>query len=257
MQAKILTVAAITLISSASFARGFRLVPSEPLRSTATIHEAEGRNGILIRQKLRFGPYFTTEVRRGWIRSWSGTTGVPGVFWAEHMRGRQAIRFTITDGSNTVHAETVSRVKSDDLFVGANRNAVHNVAINILSIGSARQASNFSARFTPSSGGPEWHLFLDNTAAQLHRRNAAGFLESEAGYYTIVPVRRIQSRKGKVTDMPFASAGLELLDEQGRARAAVSLMNNGEVYLDQSMDKHEKLLLSAACSALLLQTNLE
>lgn len=240
-----------------SSARGLRMVPSEPLLSTAAVHEAEGRNGILIRQKLRFGPYFTTGVKRGWIKRWSGATGVPGKWIIEEARAKQAIHFSLSNGQDTVHAQTLSRSKSDDIILGPNRNAVHNTAIQILSIGSARQANNFSACFTLASGGPEWQLFLDNTAAQLHRREAAGFFESEAGFYSIVPVWRVQSRRGKVADMPFGSVGLEILNEHGRAVAAVSLIDGGEVHLDETLDAGEKLILAAVCGALLLQTNLE
>ena len=250
-------LALLIFATTSSSARGIRLVPSEPLRSTATVHEAHGRNGILIRQKLRFGPYFTTEVKRGWIKSWSGATGVPGRWLIEEHRAKQAIQFSLSDGNDVVHAQTLSRSKSEDIILGPNRNAAHNVAISILSVGSARQASNFSARFVFASGGPEWQLFLDNTAAQLHRREPAGFLESETGFYSIVPVWRIQSRKGKMVNMPFGTAGFELQDEAGRALAAVSLIDDGEVHLDESLNPQEKLLLSAACSALLLQSNLD
>lgn len=238
-------------------ARGLRIVPSEPLSSTATLHQVSGRNGILIRQKLRFGPYYTTEVRRGWIKSWGGATGVPGRWIVEVARAKQAIHFSLSDGSNTVRAQTLSRTKSDDIILGPNRNAAHNVAIEILAIGTARQANNFSARFALASGGPEWQLFLDNTAAQLHRREAAGFLENEAGFYSIFPLWRVQSRKGRVADMPFGSAGLEIVDEQGRAVAAVSMIDNGAVQIDEALPAGEKLILAAACSALLLQSNLD
>ena len=257
MKSVLLTVLTSATIFSACIpapARGIRIVPSEPLRSTGAAYEAKGRNGILIRQKLRFGPYFTTEVRRGWIKSWSGATGIPGKWLIEEARAKQAIHFSLSDGRDTVRAQTISRSSADNIIIGANRGAAHNRVIEILSIGSARQAANFSARFALCSGGPEWQLFLDNTASQLRRRQAAGFLESEAGVYTIYPVWRVQSGRGRIADMPFGAAGLELVDEGGRAVAAVSLIDGGDVYLDDSLENSEKLVLAAACGALLLQT---
>ncbi len=251
MTAKIsLFAAALLLFASATWGKGLQLVPGEPLRSSATVHEVQGRQGFLIRQRLRFGPYATTYVRRSAIRSWSGVTGVPGIFAAEHMQGRQSIRFSLTDGQDTAAAETVTNVRSTDLIIGERMNSLPNIVLDILATGTARQENNFSAFFATRDAS--WELFLDNTAAQLRRSEPAGFLRGEAGYYTIVPVWEV-SRKGKVAAMPFGAAGLEFRDEEGRTCAAVSLIDRGEVILPLIAGR-DSLVLAAACSALLLQS---
>lgn len=250
----LLTVSIIILFTSVR-AKGIHLVPGEPLRTTSTGYEVHGRQGWLIGQKLRFGPYTTSYIRRSAIRSWGATSGVPGVFTATHMQGRQSIRFSLTDGRDTITAETVTRVKSTDLIVGDRPNSLPNILLDVLATGTARQQSNFSAAFRLGTQDAEWALFLDNTAAQLRRDEPAGFLRCDSMYYTIVPVWQV-SRKGKVTPMLFGAIGLEFRDAAGQTRAAVSLMNGGDVLLGDATDT-EKLLLSAACSALLLQSNIE
>lgn len=236
-----------------SFAKSFRMAPSEPLRANATVYEVRGRQGLLIRQRLHFGPYSKPYVRRSAIQKWMGTTGVPGIFAAEHMQGRQSIRFSLTEGSDTVSAETVTNVKSTDLIIGERRNSLPNVILDVMATGTARQANNFSAYFHQASSGQEWELFLDNTAAQLLRKEAAGFLRSDNSYYSIIPVWLVE-RKGKIASLPFGAIRLELQDASGQTRAAVNLSDGGEVHLDPSLTDSERLLLSSVCAALLLQS---
>jgi hypothetical protein len=250
----ILTALAIT-ISTPSEARGFKLAPGEPLRTNAEIHSAKGRNGFMIRQKLSFGPYYTTEVHRSAIRKWYGYSGAPGLFWAEHMTGRQSITFVLTDGVETTHVETVTRVKSTDIMVGDHRNSLPNVILNVLSTGTAAQANNLSAILSSGDRAPVWELFLNNTAAQINRKEPAGYLRTESTYYTIVPVWTVD-RKGKTATLPFGAIGLEFQDEQGKTCAAVSLQDNGEVYLNP-LNSTNKQILAAACTALLLQSNID
>ena len=249
------SVAATVLISITASGKGFHLAPTEPLRSTASVYEVKGRQGIMIRQRLRFGPYTTTSVRRSAIQKWTGVTGVPGVFAAEHMQGRQSIRFSLTDGTDTLHAETVSRVKATDLIIGDRPNSVPNILLDIMATGTARQQNNFSGSFAVPGTNQPWELFLDNTAAQLCRNEPAGFLRCDSAWYTIVPVWEV-SRKGRLAALPFGAAGLEFRDAQGNACAAVSLIDDGEVFIGE-VSAREKLLLSAACTALLLQSNID
>lgn len=250
-----LLLAAIFLFSITAIAKGLHLAPAEPLRSTSEVYEVKGRQGLMIRQRLQFGPFTTTRVRRSAIQKWTGVTGVPGVFAAEHMQGRQSIRFSFTDGTDTLQAETVSRVKSTDLIIGYRPNSVPNILLDIMAIGTARQDNNFSGSFTlPGSESP-WALFLDNTAAQLRRPEPAGFLYGDSAWYTIVPVWEVK-QGSKVAPMLFGAAGLEIRNADGVALAAVSLINNGEVFIGNCSGQ-ERLLLSAVCTALLLQSNID
>jgi hypothetical protein len=253
MKAIIILTAALTF-STTSQARGFKLSPGEPLRTNAEIHAAKGRNGFLIRQKLSFGPYYTTQVRRSAIRKWYDYSGAPGLFWAEHMVGRQSIVFTLTNGTETIHVETVTHVRSTDIRVGDRPN-IPGIIINILSNSTAAQANNFTAILSSGSNAPTWELFLDNTAAQLARKEPAGYLRTDSAYYTIVPVWTVD-RKGKTATLPFGAIGLEFQDEEGKTQAAVSLQDNGEVYLNPD-NKNNKQTLAAACAALLLQSNID
>ena len=71
-------------------------------------------------------------------------------------------------------------------------------------------------------------------------------------YYTIKPISRVVSKKGKIGTMPFGSAGFEIRNKEGKALAAVSMIDHGVVYL-ADISPEEKRLLSGVCAALLLQ----
>ena len=97
---------------------GFKIATGEPLHSQQQIYAAKGRMGILIKQKLTFGDYYTTMVKRSAIRKWSGIDGFPGMIWTEHMQGRQSVHFRLSNGTDTSDVMAVSRVSARDLLIG-------------------------------------------------------------------------------------------------------------------------------------------
>lgn len=240
------------LVASGARAEGFRLVLGEGRQQHETL-DVKGRNGILIRQKLSFGTYYTTEVKRSLTRKWFGTSGFPGLVWKQHMEGRQSLRYCLSDGADTAEAIALTRVADHDLVLGGKDASLPNVLLDVLNTGSASQQNNLSVAIKTRHEEKPWELFLDNTQAQLRRREATGYLHNGNRYYTIVPVWEV-TRKGKTGTLPFGTAGLEFRDEEGRAVAAVSLMDDvGIVYLGDR-GAEEKLLLATASAALLLQS---
>lgn len=255
MRLKAIFLLAPCLYAASAFA-GFTLVPGTPLHGRADIYEASGRNGLLIRQKLRFGPYATTSVRRGAITGWWGATGYIDQIWMREETARQSIRYTLTDGTDTVEAIARSGLYRTSLIVGTDPNALPSILAEVLTTGTELHQNNLSvALHLPGSAAP-WELFLDNNAAQLQRRHTAGYLRGERGYYTLVPVWRV-ARKGRESDLLFGAVGLEFRNETGDAVAAVNLMDGGAVHLSPDLTGRERLLLASACTALLLQSNLD
>jgi hypothetical protein len=68
-------------------------------------------------------------------------------------------------------------------------------------------------------------------------------------------VWQVEKKNGQVATMPFGSAGFEIKDKDGNVVAAVSLIDNGDVYLGPGTED-ERLLYANACAALLLQSNI-
>lgn len=247
---------AAVLLSAATHAQSFKIATGEPLHSKQEELAVKGRMGILINQKLSFGNYRTAKVKRSAIRKWTGATGFPGMIWTEHMEGRQSIHFSLTDGKDTSDVMSVTRVQSDDLLIGqAGRTARLPGSILPLIKRTDISQDNFSVSIVTHQGDEPWELFLDNTEAQIRRKHAAGYLTRGDVSYTIEPVWQVEKKNGKLAEMPFGSPGFEIKDKDGNSLAAVSLMDNGKVYLGPGTDE-EKFLFANACAALLLQSEI-
>lgn len=234
-------------------AQNFTIATGEPLHSIQNEMAVKGRNGIMIKQKLSFGDYHTTKVKRSAITKWTGTTGFPGSIWTEHMEGRQSIHFGLTNGTDSSDVMTVTNVASNDLLIGRAGGATRlpgSLAPLFRKTDIAQ--NNYSVSIVTHQGEEPWELFLDNTEAQVRRKQPAGYVMRGDKCYTIEPVWQLEKKNGKVVDMPFGSAGFEIKDND-KVMAAVSLVDNGKVYLGPGTDE-EKFLFANICSALLLQS---
>lgn len=235
---------------------GFKIATGEPLHSQQQIYAAKGRMGILIKQKLTFGDYYTTMVKRSAIRKWSGIDGFPGMIWTEHMQGRQSVHFRLSNGTDTSDVMAVSRVSARDLLIGTAPGTTR-LPGSIVALFKSTEISNnnYSVSIVNKTGEEPWELFLDNTEAQVRRKEPAGYVRRGDDYYTIEPVWQVEKKNGQIANMAFGSVGFEIKDKDQQVVAAVSLIDNGEVYLGPG-SAYDKLLYANVCAALLLQSNI-
>lgn len=245
---------ALMLSTATVQAENFKIATGEPLHSQQQEMPAKGRMGILIKQKLSFGNYHTTMVKRSAIRKWSGINGFVGMIWTEHMEGRQSIHFRLTNDTDTSDVMTVTNVRSNDLLIGSptGQRRIPGQLVSIFRSTDITQ-NNYSVSIVTRKGDEPWELFLDNSEAQIRRKQAAGYITRGNDYYTIEPVWRVEKKNGKIVDMPFGSPGFEIKDKDNNVMAAVSLIDNGKVYLGPGTEE-EKFLFANACAALLLQS---
>lgn len=255
MRLFVLSVTAL-LLSITTFAQGFDIAVGEPLRSQREVLKVKGRTGMLIKQKMSFGNYRTTMVQRSGIRKWYGYTGFPGLIWTEQMDGKQSIHFRLASATDTSDVVAVTNVANTDLLLGATDDFTR-LPGSIVSLFKKTELSqnNFSVAIVTKNGEQPWELFLDNSEAQIRRKQAAGYVTRGDEYYTIQPVWQLETKSGKIGNMPFGSAGFELVDKEGRVMAGVSLMDKGNVYLGPGTEE-QRFLFANVCAALLLQSNI-
>jgi hypothetical protein len=67
-----------------------------------------------------------------------------------------------------------------------------------------------------------------------------------------VPVTKIERKNGKIVNTIAGAPGFEFRNAKGVAVAAVSLVDNGMVFMGK-LEAAERFLLANACAALLLQ----
>jgi hypothetical protein len=223
----------------------------------------KGRNGFLINEKLSFGEFKTTSVKRFWTKgsSWSISTGVND--WVERLnvefvKRKQTVRFNLTDAEgNESQVTAFSKVRWTDLTVGNNPNSVINIIGDLLQIGDAG-TNTYAVRIAVSKEAAPWEMLIDNNAAQRKAKTYRGILaRTKSDYYTIAPVYQLRNKQGKNVSLPLGgSVGFEFQKPDGKTVAAVSLIDNGVVYLNK-LPNEEKFLLANAAAALLLQQQLD
>ncbi len=231
-------------------------------------YSVKGRNGILINQKLSFGNYYTTDVNRSWTKGNDLKFGVSkgnittgeylNVISMEYINRKQTIRFNMA-GENAAESAVfcVSKFKARELTLG-DPSQLASIGIDMAAVKGDQDQNMFYAQVhTPGSTQP-WQLVVNNGLAQQQAKTYKGLLsKSKTDYYTIVPITSVKDKNGKAKNLLAGSLGYEFRNTQGVAVAAVSLVDNGMVYLDNMITPEERFLLANACAALLLQQVIE
>lgn len=242
------------------------IVACTPMKPALSVSETtsfpvKGRQGLMIRQKLNFGDYGTSVVKRSWTRS--GNTRVdlisgqvhnpsyPNLLSMDYANSDQSYYFTIRDFfGNVADVYAVSAFHSRDLQIGDNPNTVINILEDIFG-GSGYSENLFYLQVFLNDETTPWQLVLDNDAAQVFPGEYTGFFAlDQDNFYSLKSINKIAGKKGPQT-VP-RSIGYEIFDSSGTSVAAVSLVDNGEVYF-HTKDPSERFLLSGLCAALLLQ----
>lgn len=238
----------------------FKMAVSDSLKQDHDKYAVTGRLGILIKQKMSFGEFYTTSIKRSWTKGGSSQFGIGNVgvtaeqfeslISVEYIKRKQAIRFELSDGKNNTFAYCVSKFNSKDLEIGRNPNSILNIGMDLFNVGGRSESIYYVQVYTKNNERP-WEMLIDNQAAQARSKTYTGMLTfSKEKYYTIVPVTQME-KKGK-TGKALANLGFEFRNAHGQAVAAVSLIDKGMVFMGK-LSEEERLLLANACTALLLQ----
>lgn len=225
----------------------------------------KGRQGLLINQKLNFGEFTTSPVKRSWTRG--GNTRVdivplpddnyPALISVEYIDRGQTFYFNLRDANGNVSdVYGSSRFFAEDLQLGNNNpNSIINIAQDIFG-GTDYSENLFYLQIYLNEETQPWELLLDNHASQMSSKSYTGlFARDRENYYTLEPITKVQGKEGPEA-MIMGSIGYEILDKQNEPVAAVSLVDNGIVFL-RTQDPVERFLLANLCAALLLQENIE
>ena len=224
----------------------------------------KGRQGFLIKQKLSFGEFRTTTVKRSWTKgsSWAFGIGLAND-WVESLniefvKRKQTVRFNLVDEKgNESEVTAFSKVRWRDLTIGDNPNSIVNIIGDMMKIGD-KGTNTYAVRIFPSKNEHPWEMLIDNNAAQLNAKTYTGLLaKNKSEYYVVAPVYKMINKEGKAVALPLGgSVGFEFRDKNGNTIAAVSLIDNGVVYFNK-ISQQERFLLANAAAALLLQQQLD
>ena len=228
---------------------------SNELKNTKEL-PVKGRNGLLINQKLSFGVYRTEKINRSWTEGSSIDGGAMKALWARYSDKKQSIHFSLADSAGN-HAEVfcLAKTHTEDWTVGENPNSLVNIMGDVLGIGGTSDNTYAVSIYLPKEASP-WQMMVDLQQVQGNSKHYIGYLaQSKDSYYTVHPIVTVE-KNGKKGVLPVGSVGFEIRNRAGAALAAVSLIDNGKVYLSD-VDPKEKFLLANACAALLLHETID
>jgi hypothetical protein len=239
-----------------------KMAVSDELNIAKDEYPVKGRQGLLINQKLSFGEFKTTKVKRSWTKGTSSRSSIGGyndkleyvnLISVDYINKKQTIHFGLSDGTLNSEVFCASKFNARDLNVGNNKNSIWNIALDIA--GPGMESGNvFYVQVYVDDKDP-WQLLLDNQASQAKAREYSGvFARSKSEFYTIRPVTKLD-QKGRIRNMPFGSVGYEISNSKNEPVAAVSTMDNGVIFLKKA-ETGERFLLANLCAAILLQENI-
>ncbi len=243
-----------------------KMAVSPDLQPAYDAYNVKGRQGILIKQKMSFGDFSSNTVKRSWTKGSSGFSGLGYVdkermkwvtlIGTEYINRKQTVRFSLNNEGRQSDVYCVSKFKAEDFRIGPKETSVVNIGLDIWGVGDASSSLYYVQIYPGKEDKTPWQLVLDNQQSQQKPGTYAGkLLKNEKEYYTLHPVRQLEY-KGKARNMPFGSIGFEFRNPAGKAVAAVSMMDKGMVYLGKTTAE-ERFLLANACTALLLQEQIE
>lgn len=196
-----------------------------------------GRQGFLFRQKLQYGNYKTSRVKRGWTRSYH----LP--FFIHFQGARQRLSFTqFLPDSSIAEVMAVSNFQSKELPLFR----------DFFRITLDYENSFAGVIVLNADSNQTWEFLMHGVAGNLFRQ-VGGFarLGNDSIYINQV------TRYNRANSWSGAGVlGYEFV-ENGHVLGAVELLNRGKVWIQPDLEPNQALLVSSLSSALLLYQNLE
>ena len=227
-------------------------------------YRVSGKRGLFTKEGMSFGDFYTTDVKRSWVKGTNSKFGLGGNFFnendytniisVEYIKRKQTIRFSMADATRQEsEVYCVSRFDARELTVGNKSHSIVNIAIDIIEAANSQPDSKYYVQLYLKQNERPWEMLLDNVQSQLKPGSYIGYLsQSRDNYYSIVPVRQMEGKDGQPANMLFGAIGFEFRNKYNQPVAAVSLIDKGVVYF-QNTTPEEKFLLANACAALLMQ----
>ena len=246
-----------------------KLAVPDKFKAVSEKMHIKGVNSWILHQKLSFGNYNTSKVKRGWTsttedRYRSTEQRLLSVFAVDTYnslsRQKNKYRYTMQDGRNEANIFCLEQMSREEMRINTNTKL----------FGEMSRTKNwqycFSAAILPmndTSKAP-WQLVVYNTydrSKDTARRlfdlpyvEEEGYVTNGKETITIQPLRiaNMTSKSGKESRFPVKIlSGYELRIDDGVIAIIDSLDNNLWVY--KELDEETRLIVASICSALLLR----
>jgi len=262
----------IILISFVTACSTPKLAIPDQFSSVATKMHVKGTNGWTINQKLTFGQFKTSKVKRGWNTTTtredrnSRVTDEQRIMKLFNVQSnnttskqKQKYQYTIEDGKGVVEVFCSENMTREELQVFTNNRF----------LGDFSQTKNYQYSFTAAllplkTNEEPWQLVVYNNYDRKKDTTTKFFqlpYVEEEGYATngkeridIKPLRitKMTSKKGKEYKYPIPLlSGYELSIDDGVIGVIDTMGRNLWVY--NELDEPTRLIVASICSALMLR----
>lgn len=199
----------------------------------------KGRNGFQIGQVIRYGDYTTDKVRRGWTKGYD----IP--FLVRFQGAKEKLSFT-QFGPEGAQAEVacISKFKNTEIQLVRDFFGVP-----------LEYKNYFAGDIALGNGREHWDFILHNPNGDfLREKLSAGFAQNGTQRIEIEAIRGLKGQPGWMRELTVYGHEFRI---DGKTVGAVSTVNKGKVWIDESLDADTRLVLAAMATGLLLRTDVE
>ncbi|MFA6152168.1 MAG: hypothetical protein WC716_12660 [Chitinophagaceae bacterium] len=218
--------------------QAFDIAVSPQLEHSSPVYTVKGRNGFFLKQILTFGPYTTSKVKRGWIKSYNSPFMI-------NFRGSSE-KFSFTQYSKDSFAAEI-------FCLGKINSIEYKPFSNFWGIPIEYENTFSGSIFLDENN--YWDFIVNNPEAGIGQGQFAssGYAKSNHGLrIEIMPIKKLS--KGK-NIMQIANFGFEFYINE-KPIAAVSTIDKGKVWIVKTIGPElEKAVISLA-SAILLRSSI-
>lgn len=206
----------------------------QDMRAEAQMMPVKGRQGLRINQKVSFGEFYTSRVRRGWTAKYN----VP--FMLRFQGAQEKLSFSQFDAQgNEAIISAVGKFRSTELPILGGYFGIP-----------LKYKNYFAGNIYLPKTEQMFDFVVYNPEANFRLLPTSGLLKSPGFEVEVVGVTQLDDRKVWNID----NLGFEYKAE-GRSVGAVQIFNNGKVWIRNGLPEEQKLVLAALSTALMIRNN--
>ncbi|GAB1463798.1 hypothetical protein [Pedobacter sp.] len=214
-------------------------------------YPVKGTQGLQVNQTVTFANYQTQYIKRSWnkgiSRAFGFSTGQQSfMLGTEKKKSEMTFALTAKTGENAEIFMT-NALKSRNLFV----ETIDKAAVNAKRYRAKDSLLNscYAPIYLADAEKP-WQMQINNAQVEMNKNGVVGKITLDKDNYCAVKTV-IKTKPKSISKIPV---GFQFENKNGEIVAAVSLLDNGTIFLKKD-DEKEKLLLSSAALVLLLRAD--
>lgn len=216
---------------------------SDDLAANSSVYKVSG-NIVHVNQAIHFGPYHTSNVHRSWTER-----GTVSVAILKKSQAHQALTFTqfTPDGKRAL-------VVAENIY---NRNDFELLKKGGMKKWLENYRNAYTGLITPSEAGkPSWDFVVLNMD-DTEESTTVDYGEANSSDGEIIYIKGINKlQKERLPGDSYDTYGFEF-EYMGHRIGAVSVRNNGKVWIKDNLPADQQLLVASLASALILRRSVK